>query len=386
MATPTIDRVFIANILADLVRINSINPELVPGEKGEAEICAYLADLMKSIGLEVNTHEAEPGRTSVAAWLRGRGGGKSLMLYAHVDTVGVEGMEEPFSPAIREGRMYGRGTYDMKGSLAACVGAIKALADTGFSLGGDVLLAAPADEEYASIGIVDLLDRYRVDGAIVTEPTDLELCLAHKGFVVMEVVTRGRAAHGSLFSEGIDANMHMARFLNEVNVLEKTLQRDKVHPLVGPPSIHAPLIAGGTEVFTYAARCELHLERRTIPGETEKQVMEEMQAIIDRLAAEDPNFQCTLRTVISRSPYEVARDTQIVRDLEGAVGEVLGREGKITGQTYWMDTALIAERGIETVVIGPKGRGLHSHEEWVDLDSVADLAEILVKTAMVYCE
>jgi acetylornithine deacetylase len=215
----TIDRDFLHRTLSSLVSINSINPTLVPGGAGEREIAEFTAASLRGIGLEAAICETEPGRPSVVGILRGSGSGRSLMLNAHYDTVGVEGMIEPFSAVIHEGRLYGRGAYDMKGSLAACMAAAKAIVDTGLTLGGDLLVAAVSDEEYASLGTTDLISRYQVNGAIVTEPTELEICLAHKGFVWLEVETIGRAAHGSRFDLGVDANMRMGRFLSELEKL-----------------------------------------------------------------------------------------------------------------------------------------------------------------------
>ncbi|MBI4421448.1 MAG: M20/M25/M40 family metallo-hydrolase, partial [Gemmatimonadetes bacterium] len=183
----SVDREFAVRTLTRLVQINSINPSLAPGGAGEAEIAGFTAETIRLIGLEVTTHEPEPGRVSTVGILRGTGGGRSLMLNAHYDTVAVEGMPEPFSGALRDGRLYGRGAYDMKGSLAACIAAAKALADARQRLAGDLLIAAVADEEHASIGTADVIRHHRVDGAIVTEPTALKLCLAHKGFIWLEV-------------------------------------------------------------------------------------------------------------------------------------------------------------------------------------------------------
>jgi acetylornithine deacetylase len=241
--TIPIDHDYLTETLAGLVRINSVNPTLVPGGAGEAEIATYTAASLRGIGLETAVHEPEPGRPSVVGVLRGSGGGRSLMLNAHYDTVGVEGMVEPFSGAVRNGRLYGRGAYDMKGSLAAGMAAAKALVDSGTLLAGDLLVAAVADEEYASLGTADLVKRYKVDAAIVTEPTELDICLAHKGFIWLEVETLGRAAHGSRFDLGIDANMRMGRFLAELDKLEKALLARAGHPLAGPPSLHAAMIA-----------------------------------------------------------------------------------------------------------------------------------------------
>jgi acetylornithine deacetylase len=307
------------------------------------------------------------------------------MLNAHVDTVGIDGMAEPFAGAIRGGRLYGRGAYDMKGSLAACLAAAQALVDGGAALEGDLLIAAVADEEYASLGTVDLLKHYQVDGAIVTEPTGMDICLAHKGFIWLNVETFGRAAHGSRFDLGIDANMRMGRFLAGLDQLEQELRARPGHHLVGPPSLHAALLQGGTGLSTYAAACRLQIERRTIPGETEDQVMTEIQAIIDRLTAADPTFTATTTPFFVRGAFEVSPDATIVQTLAQAAEGVLGRKPALVGQTPWMDSAFLAAAGVETVVMGPKGAGAHALEEWVDLDSVAELALILAQTAFNYC-
>ena len=208
------------------------------------------------------------------------------MLNAHTDTVAADEMEEPFSGALRDGRVYGRGSFDMKGGLAAMMGAAKSLADAGCPHGGEVLLAAVADEEYASLGTADLIGKYRVDGAIVTEPTALDLCLAHKGFIWIEVLVHGRAAHGSRFDLGVDANMRMGRVLADLDRLEQDLRARPPHPLVGPPSLHAATLSGGTGLSTYAASCTLQIERRTIPGEKTERVLEEIEDILHRQADE----------------------------------------------------------------------------------------------------
>ncbi|HEX7512471.1 MAG TPA: M20/M25/M40 family metallo-hydrolase, partial [Candidatus Methylomirabilis sp.] len=213
MPAPTIDREYLVGTLADLIRINSINPSLVPGAPGEAAIATYVAHALRRLGLDVTTLESHPGRPSVVGRLRGAGGGRSLMLNAHLDTVGVDGMPDSMTPIVRNGKMHGRGAYDMKGSLAACLAAVKALVDANVALRGELVLAAVADEEYASLGTTEVARHVSVHAAIVTEPTELDLCIAHKGFVWLEVETLGRAAHCSRFFAGIDANMRMGRFL-----------------------------------------------------------------------------------------------------------------------------------------------------------------------------
>lgn len=382
---PAIDREFTLRILEGLVSIDSINPALADGSAGEAEVAAYVAGVARDLGLEVAEREPEPGRISVVAALPGHGGGRCLMLNAHSDTVGIEGMEAPFLPRVEGGRLYGRGAYDMKGALAACLGAAKALRDAGVELAGDLLVAAVADEEYASLGTTDLIARYAVDGAIVTEPSELELCLAHKGFAWLEVTTHGHAAHGSQFREGIDANLRMGRVLSEIEKLEGRLRAWRGHPLVGPPSLHAATLAGGVGPSTYAERCTLTIERRTVPGESEEQVVVEIQGILDRLAAADPTFRADLEVSLVREPFEVDPDAAIVRAVAAAAEPVLGRVPNQVGENPWMDSALLAAAGVETVIFGPSGGGAHAREEWVDLESVYRLAEILAGAAIRYC-
>jgi len=385
MSDLTIDRGRLVEQLADLVRIDSTNPELVPDGAGEAEAAAYVADAMRALGLEVEVWAPEPGRPNVVGVWPGTGEGRSLMLNAHTDTVGVEGMEAPFTPRIEDGRMYGRGTQDMKGSLAAQLAAVRALQSAGIELAGDVIVAAVIDEEHKSRGTEAVVERYDADGAVVTEPTDLELALAHKGFAWIDVETRGRAAHGSRPDEGIDANVHMGRVLARLDRLEQELRAQDGHRLVGAPSLHAAQIEGGTASSVYAAHCRLRVERRIIPGESGAQARDEIQALLDALDAEDDAFDARCELAFSRRPFEVAADAMIATTVRSSAETVLGQAPPDVGQTFWTDAALLAEAGTETVVLGPVGDGLHTTEEWVDLDSVVDLAEILARTAQRYC-
>ncbi|MBI2401790.1 MAG: M20/M25/M40 family metallo-hydrolase, partial [Gemmatimonadetes bacterium] len=323
-----VDQEFITHALQDLVRINSINPTLEAGGPGEAEIAVYVARTLRACGLEVTTHESREGRVSVVGRLEGRSGraGRSLMLNAHLDTVGVAGMAEPFSGA------YGRGSYDMKGSLAAMLGAAKALAGAKAPFQGSLLIAGVADEENASIGTMDLIPRFRLDAAIVTEPTHLEVCLAHKGFAWIDVTTEGRAAHGSRPDLGLDANLAMGKFLARLAELERELRSRHPHPLVGPPSLHAGVLRGGTAPSVYAASSKLTIERRMIPGETRSKVVEEIAGIIEELTRSEAGFRATHRLALAREPFEVAREAEIVRSVARAVEAELGTPARYGGQ------------------------------------------------------
>lgn len=359
-------RAYIERVLTELVRIDSVNPDLVPGAAGERRIASFIAEEMLSFGCDVRL-VGPTARPSVIATLAGAGRGRSLMLNGHTDTVGVDGMPGAFSARIAEGKLYGRGAYDMKGSLAAAMAAMREMRDS--PPPGDVVLTAVADEEAASLGMRQVLETCRTDAAICLEPTSLKTCLAHKGFVWIEVRTHGRAAHGSRFELGIDANMAMGRFLAKLDALEQELRLRKPHPLVGPPSLHASSLAGGSGWSTYAAECVLRIERRTVPGETAEQVEREIRA----LGSGD------VRVILSRDPFEASPQAAIVEAVRAAGG------GEIFGDTPWMDAALLSAAGIETVVIGPHGAGAHSAEEWVDLDSTVRLAELLCDTARAYC-
>jgi acetylornithine deacetylase len=368
------DKTYINRTLADLVRINSINPAFSNGSTSEREIAGYLADAFKALGMEVYRYEPEPGRVSVVGRRRGKGGGRSLMLNGHIDTVAVDEMADPFSAEIRGNRLYGRGAYDMKGGIAACMGAIKALGDE--PLAGDVLIAAVADEEVASIGMSAVLGAHRTDGAIVTEPTELAVCLACKGFSWIEIETEGRAAHGSRFDLGIDANMRMGRVLGALDDLERALRARPPHALVGPPSLHVATLHGGTGASTYAAACKAVIERRMLPAETEAGVLAEIRDTIE---------VARVRPLLTRRGFEARPDAPIVRALMDTAARHLGAVPPVSGAGYWMDAALIADAGIDTAVIGAIGAGAHAAEEWVDLDSVALVATILADTARAFC-
>lgn len=380
-----IDRQRLISTLEELVRTNSVNPTLVPGAPGESGVAAVTATALREGDLEVTVLEREPGRPSVAGRLRGDGDGPSLMLNAHYDTVGVEGMEAPFAPEVRDGRLYGRGAYDMKGSLAACIEAATTLAAEGIRLRGDLVVAAVADEEYASLGTEELIEAYPTDAAIVTEPTSLRLCVAHRGFTWLEVRTYGRAAHGSRYEEGIDANLRMGRVLHRLEGHERELRASRGHPLLGPPSLHAALLDGGTGLSTYAAESILKIERRTVPPESREQVEEEIATILAELGVEDSTFEAEQQTIFHRQPFETTPEAPIARVVADATTDVLGEAPEVVGDSPWMDSALLAAAGIDTVVIGPAGAGAHAAVEWVDVESCSQLAEILARTAVDYC-
>jgi len=373
----------IQKLVCELVAIESVNPDLVATGGGESKIAAFVAAWLAAEGLAVQVVEPVPGRASAIGVLAGAGGGPSLMLNAHMDTVGAGGMKNPFVPVVREGRVYGRGAYDMKGSLAAIM--IAAREAKKLKLHGDVIIAAVADEEVASIGTAAVLKRVEADAAIVTEPTEMRLCLAHKGFAWLEVETRGVAAHGSRPDLGVDAIAHMGRILTGVLELDRRLRAGRGHLLLGTGTIHASLVEGGQELSTYPARCVVTLERRTIPGEDGASALREVEALIEAARAEDPALEASARLLLERPPSQLGADSFVTEAVEKAATEVLRREPEVIGVAYWMDMALSNAMGIPTVAFGPSGEGAHADVEWVDLASLEQCVQVYLRTAELIC-
>jgi acetylornithine deacetylase len=370
-------------LLSDLVSINSINPDLVPGAPGEAEIAHFIANWLEKPGLEVQLIESASGRPNVVGIARGTGGGKTLLLNGHMDTVGVTGMPHSHEPVVKNGRLYGRGAYDMKSGLAACMSAVAEAKK--HRLRGDVIFTAVIDEEYASKGTMDLAKRFRADGAIVAEFTELQLILAHKGFVWLEIETTGRAAHGSRPDLGVDAIAQMGRVLVEIEKLDQKLRSNPTHLLLGSGSLHASLIKGGQELSTYPEQCILSVERRTLPGETPEGVEAEILGIVQNLRRSDTSFKALVRRGIDRSPMETPEDAGIVKAIQGATQKVLNHTVQIAGVPFWTDAAILLAAGVPSLLFGPSGGGAHATEEWVDLSSVKLCAEIYLETAMEFC-
>jgi acetylornithine deacetylase len=343
-------------LAAQLVAIDSVNPTLVPTGGGEAAVARILAEWLERAGLEVHIAEAAPGRPNVVGVARGSGGGRTLILNGHLDTVGL---------------LYGRGAYDMKASLAAIASAGAECARRG--LRGDVIVAAVVDEEAASIGTEALLERWRADAAIVAEPTDERLCIAHRGWLAFDIETHGRAAHGSRPDLGIDAIAKMGPILVEIEALDSSLQARPSHALLGTGSIHASLIEGGQEYSSYPARCLLRGERRTIPGERR----EEVEAELCGLLADSGG---SISFPFGRDPMEVSPDEEIVRAVQAQTGSQ-----EVHGAPFWTDAALFADAGIPAILFGPVGDGAHAAVEWVELASVERCRDLYVAVAAEFC-
>src|SRR5215813_923624 len=366
-------------LLSDLIAIDSVNPSLVPGGAGEQSIAEAVAQHLRQSGLDVSLTEISAGRQNVVGVLEGREKGKSLMLCGHSDTVGVEGMDHPFDPVERDGKIYGRGSGDMKGGLAAMLDAARALAAGGWPK-GRLIVAAVADEEYASIGAEALVKDWSADAAIVTEPTGLVVATGHKGFSWIEVTTEGRAAHGSRPREGRDAILKMGSVLQKLGALTRKLESRSPHALLGCPSLHASLIDGGREMSTYPDKCVLKIERRTLSDEDRGIALREVEEILNSLRQEDKEFVGSARLLFDRSPYETPADSELPGVLEQTI-KTVGRETRREGMTYWTDAAILGHAGIPSVVFGPGGEGFHGLEEYVLVDQVLACRDVLTQFA-----
>ncbi len=364
-------------LLRDLIAIDSVNPTLVPGAAGEREIAEFIAAEMRHAGLDVSIEMVAPGRPNVIGVLEGKKKGRTLMFCGHTDTVGVAGMHDPFVPVERDGRLYGRGSQDMKGGVAAMIDAAASIARNGGLASGRLVVAAVVDEEHLSIGADALVEHWRADAAVVTEPTDLAVAIGHKGFAWVDVEVLGKAAHGSRPADGQDAILRMGRVLARLEALDIAIQARPAHPLLGTGSLHASLINGGRELSIYPDRATLQMERRILPTEPEVTALTEMQAILDELSAADPTFRATATAMFSRPAYQVPSDSRIVRELADAVVRV-GATAVVTGASFWTDAAVLGHAGIPSVLFGPGGAGLHSTEEYVRIADVTTCRDALV--------
>lgn len=365
-------------LLEQLVRIPSINPAIAPDEgKGEAAVAAFVREWLASNGVQAWIEDAAPGRPNVVADV-GDGDGPTLVLCAHLDTVGTAGMDAPFEPRVVGDRLHARGAYDMKAGVAACMATAATIARAPFA--GRLMLALVADEEYASVGAQAFVERHRADACILTEPSEGQLVLAHKGFVWAEIVTRGRAAHGSRWDLGDSAITRMGRVITALDQLDRTVLRPRTHALVGPASMHCAIVQGGVGLSTYAPECRLRIERRTLPGETATGALAEIEQAV---RAADPG--ATLVPGLSRTPMLCPPDAPVAAAVRAAATEVLGKAPPEVGVQYWMDAAIFDAAGIPTVDFGATGAGAHEADEWVSLSSMEQSAAVLVRAVRRFC-
>jgi acetylornithine deacetylase len=373
-----------AGLLRRLIAIDSVNPGLVPGAAGEAAAARFAAEWLAGTGgFEVRLLEHDGGRASVLAIARGTGGGRGLMLNGHIDTVALSSYDgDGLGPDERDGNVYGRGSYDMKSGVAAIMVAAAAAAAAPHR--GDIAVALVADEEWGSAGTEAVLREVVTEAAIVAEPSNLDLVIAHRGFALAEVTVHGVAAHGSRPDLGVDAIAKSGRFLTALEDLAGRLAAGPPDPLVGTGGVHASIISGGIEYSTYPDRCTVIIERRTVPGEDAATTDAELRAILDGIAAADPAFRFDLAVTAQRPPFAADPQSAVAGTLTAAFRDVTGGEPRRRGEAFWTDCALLGEAGIDTVMFGAAGGGAHAATEWVTLSSLHTVTETLTRTITSY--
>ncbi|HYY11402.1 MAG TPA: M20/M25/M40 family metallo-hydrolase [Kineosporiaceae bacterium] len=375
-------------LAVELVRIDSVNPALVPGAAGEAEIVAHLARRLDAQGFDVEVVQAAR-RPSLLARRPGTGHGRAVLLNGHVDTVGVEGMPEPFAGRVDGDRLLGRGACDMKGGVAGLVAAAEAVAARGVA--GDVLLALVADEEHGSLGtdaVLAHLGGRLPDACIVGEPTGLDLAAAHRGYALVDVTLTGRAAHSSQPELGVNAVTHLGRLLAAVEARGAELAGARTHPLLGSGSLQATTASGGSSAFVVPESAHALVERRTLPGERAADALGEVERILTGLRERDPSVHAVAVLGLAREAWQHDPSSpaggRLTRELTAAL-EAHGHTPDSVGLPYWMESALWQGAGVPTIVCGPGGGGLHAADEWVDLDQVRRYASALVDTLTAFC-
>ena len=373
-----------SRLLAELIAIDSSNPDLVPGAAGESAIADAVSDWLRPQGFEIHRLEERPGRPSIVAIAAGSGNGRRLMLNGHLDTVTLAGYDgDPLEPVVRDGSMFGRGAFDMKSGLAAMMVAAADAASRPHA--GDIMLALVADEEYGSSGTEEVLRSFTADAAIVTEPSHLEVTLAHRGFAWFDVTIEGVAAHGSRPDLGVDAIAKAGYLLVAIDRWADVLASGPAHPVLGPGSVHASVITGGEELSSYPARCTVSIERRTLPGENAATVEAELTRMLDGIRAAQPEFRYAITRGLERYPFQADESEAIVQTTVAAVERATGREAIRRGEPFWTDCALLAEAGIPCLLFGVDGGGAHAASEWVTLESLETVTRVLTETITEYC-
>lgn len=374
----------VSELLGAMVRIESVTPWLIPTGSGEGKIAGFIADWLDGTGADIEITEVEPGRPNVLARLRGAGGGPTLCLNAHSDTVGYEGWpDEALEPRVDGDRMYGLGAADDKGGCAAAMLVLRSLAESGVRLRGDLLVACVADEEGVSIGSEYLAREGGIDAAIVIEPQQFthELVIEHQGFGWIDVITHGVAAHGCEPDVGVDAIVHLAEVITRLHRLDRTVFQLQPSLLNGRTVFHTGTISGGTDFATYPSYAKVGIEIGTQPGEHLSDRVAEIEDIFDEIARTEPGFSGQVDVRLDREPF-VARGQESLQDVVvKAMAAVLGREPKITGMNGWTDAALLQAAGIPTLLMGSAGGNFHTAGEWASISELVRLCDILEQVA-----
>jgi succinyl-diaminopimelate desuccinylase len=375
-------------LVQEMVRIPSVNP---PGN--EAEIGRYYFKKIREAGLDAGTFESLTHRPNVIGRLKGTEGHSSLMFNGHLDVVPPGDLNrwtvEPFGGEMSDGRVYGRGSADMRGGLAAMILAAKAIRESGVELRGDLLLTAVVDEEVTGRGANDLVNKgYVSDMVVVCEPTGLKPLRAHKGILWLEITTLGKAVHSSrVSSRGVFGDVNaIYKMTDVIRALQDHLAvlERRSDPVVGNPTISVGTIEGGSKTNIVPDRCTISVDRRVLPYEDPDAAKAEVKEILRQLGAADPEMKIRIHVVASRRGAVTPADAAIVRLSKTAAEEVLGEEVEVSGSPATSDMEVFVNRvGVPTVMLGPGRIGTaHIVDEYIEIDQVVAAAKIYVLMAL----
>lgn len=366
----------VIQVCQKLVRTKSVNP---PGD--EQQIAESTTAYLKEAGFEAEVVMHSPGRGSTLARLKGSGGAPGLLFSAHLDTVPV-GVEQwvhpPFEGVLADGKVWGRGSSDMKGGMAAMMVAAKHLAAAKLPLRGDLVLAFTAGEEVDSLGAEALVGRPEFKNMlalIVSEPSSNDIFVAEKGALWLEISTHGKTAHGSMPDLGVNAVMMMVRFLDEFVKLEVPFQ---LHPMLGDFSRSVNTIEGGVKTNVVPDHCSVTIDMRTVPGQKHAEIINKIEGLFEQLAGRIPQFRASIKVLNDRPPVTTAPDHPAVRQFNAALARVQGSPAVPKGVRYYTDAATyVPALGLPMIICGPGEAGMaHQPNEYVEAAKLVEAARI----------
>lgn len=361
----------------------------------EKEVANYIYNFCIANGIEAKLIPIEGERCNIIAYLRGDGTGKTLMLNGHTDTVPPYNMTiDPFAAEIKEDAIWGRGAVDMKGPIASMIISMLALKRSGAKLKGDVIFTGVIGEEERSEGTEYLVKSgLKADGAVVGEPSNYEYAIGHRGLEWLEIIVKGKAAHGGVPHLGINAIEKAAKLIEKIRIDLYPKLQERYNEYMGPSVMNFGVVQGGSQPSTVADKCSIKIDRRYIPGETVESVLREYKDIIDSLKTEDPDFDAE----IIRMPNNMltldhlylitASSDPIVIAVREAIKEVIDKEPIITRRRGWTDAALLSNyANIPTVVFGPGNISFsHTKDERIEISQLADAVDIYTKIIQSFC-
>lgn len=379
-----VDQDATVELLRALIAIPSVNPFDDPAAKDtrELEIADYYQATMDDLGLLTSRRDVIEGRPNIFGRIKGRGDGPCIMLAGHLDTVGVVGYQDPFDPVIKGGRVYGRGSCDMKAGLAAFIEVARTLLHNDIELAGDLLIAGIADEEHHMIGSREIRQNGPIpDFAIVGEPTELEVCHAHKGQLCMHIRTYGKACHSSVPELGINAIANMSKAIEAFEDYNDELKARPAHPVCGHGRFSPGVIRGGDIASSVPDFCELEVDRRTIVGESLDDVVSEYRQRLDPLAAQIPGFRYDIGpATINNDALDTPEDSPIVEQATEAFRQTLGRAPALAPFSGGTDAPNLL---CPAVICGPGSiQQAHTLDEFVEIDQLTQAVKIYLRSIL----